>query len=527
MTDKIPVLIIGAGPTGLVMACQLLMRGVECKIVDRLEQPVTTSRAFTIHARTLELLQMMGLHDEYQGRGFPVKAMQYHFMGKDESPYLDFTEIDSPYPFCLNISQTDTEAILRDKLAALGGVIEWGTQVESLQEQADSVVCEAVNRVTGETSRIEADWVVGCDGYRSVVRQSMDIPFDGEEYIGTEMKMMDVAVEGFEEPTDRIHYFITKDHLLLFAKLPNEHYRVLISDMGGAQTETVREAFQQVADIHFQGRVQIGEPVWATNFKISRRKVDTFRQGRIFLAGDAAHVNSPAGGQGMNASIQDAFNLSWKLADVVNGQSDAGLLDTYEQERNPVAAQVVEGTHFLNSIIMAHGRNMEDRIALTRAPGWNRKAVNQISGVSYTYRSATAEEDEPDLALAAFVGDRCPHCWLANGQNLYDYLNHKGYTLLYIVGGETSAETVSSYYAAALGFCDDFAIDIKPLMLVPSDALQAVIGADAIVDSASAVTTDSVYLIRPDGYIAAASPATQVDALRDILTDHYFVNKKG
>ena len=186
----------------------------------------------------------------------------------------------------------------------------------------------------------------------------MDIPFDGERYEGM-MRMMDVPLEGFEGSLDAIHYFIAKEHMLLINKLPGENFRVLISDKSeGTPAEQAREAFQEILDQHFGGRVQLGEPRWVTNFRNARRKANSYRFGSVFLVGDAAHVNSPAGGQGMNVAMGDAFNLGWKLGMVVQGLAEESLLDTYETERGPVAHQMLDGTNYMHNIIMAHGAKM-------------------------------------------------------------------------------------------------------------------------------------------------------------------------
>ncbi|MEP7286055.1 MAG: FAD-dependent monooxygenase [Chloroflexota bacterium] len=530
MPSHVPVLVVGSGPTGLIMASQLLRRGVSCRLIDRLEQPVTTSRSFTIHARTLELMTQLGLHDKFRAHGLPTYAMTYHFMGKEETPAVDFTELDSPYPFCLNINQNETEAILRDYFASVGGTIEWNYQLQSLEQTDDGVTCTLVNRATNAAETVEADWVLGCDGFYSTVRRFMDIPFDGEEYTGMEFKMMDVPVEGFEPSTDSIHYYMTKEHLLLFAKLVGENFRVLISDMGGQKTETVREAFQAVTDVHFGGSVRIGEPSWATNFKIARRKVDTFRQKHVFLAGDSAHVNSPAGGQGMNVSMQDAFNLGWKLAEVINGEANAGLLDTYEAERNPIAAQLLAGTHYLNSIIMGHGNNMEDRLALTKVENWNLKAVSQIAGISYTYRESIhpllAKTWDVPLALEAYPGDRVPYYELGDGKSIFDCFNHPDHTLLFILSETATPETLHTYAGQAAKLIAAFKMPIAVRFIVPASMAYQTDNANVLVDTnhsqdQASAFVDSVYLVRPDLYIAEGCPATEIEAMQEAMHTLY------
>jgi NADPH-dependent dioxygenase len=485
MSDEI--LIVGAGPTGLIMACELLSMGVPCRIIDRLEQPVTTSRSFTIHARTLELLDKLDLASDYIAQGHKAYSMDYHFAGTDVVSSIDFRELDSHYPFCLIINQQDTEAVLRKKLAALGGVIEWNTKLEMLEQAEDGqVTVELLHVDSDETETIQPEWLIGCDGFFSTVRRNLNLPFDGEEYAG-EMKMMDVALDDWPLSHESIYYFVTRDHMLLVTKLPGTNYRVLISDTGqGATTETARDDFQRVMDLHFNGAVRLHEPVWTTVFKISKRKTDTYRVNRIFLAGDAAHVNSPAGGQGMNVSMQDAFNLAWKLALVTKGLAPTELLDTYKDERLPIAKQMHEGTQFIHSIIMAHGKGMDERIALTQAPGWNRRAVNQIAGISYTYR-----QPEIDAPLAS--GDRAPNVFFNGNQSLYKHLDKSLPTLFVMLANEDDYKNVSADIAAI-----QETFPIKVQIVGAGDGLA---DRDGSIRDTYHVQQSTLFLIRPDRYI--------------------------
>ena len=490
MSDSI--LIVGAGPTGLIMGCELLSAGVNCRVIDRLDQPVTTSRSFTIHARTLELLDKLDLADEFIENGHEAKSMDYHFAGTDVVSKIDFDELDSYYPYCLIINQQDSEALLRKKFKELGGVIEWGTKLENLeQDDAGNITVELSHLDTDETETINPDWLIGCDGFYSTVRRNLNLSFDGYEYAG-EMKMMDVALDGFTTGDDSIHYFITREHMLLITKLPGTNYRVLISDTGqGATTETARDDFQRVVDLHFNGDVQLDDPEWTTVFKIARRKSDTYRVNNIFLAGDSAHVNSPAGGQGMNVSMQDAFNLAWKLALVIKEQAPAELLDTYREERLPIAKQMHEGTQFLHSIIMAHGKGLDERIALTQADGWNRRAANQIAGISYTYRQGESESH-------LIAGDRAPNVHFGDNQSFYDTVDRFVPTLYVMLATDDDFQSVID---DAVALTEQFPISLQ--VVADNDIDDGV-----IIDSGRAIRSiygvggqTRFYLIRPDRYI--------------------------
>lgn len=515
--SSLPVLIIGSGPAGLIMANQLALLGVQVRLIDRLPRPVTSSRAFTIHARTLELLGQMGLAKAFLDQSLKTYAMDYHFPTKDEIPKLDFTELDSIFPFCLTINQCDTESILRDHLASLRLQTEWNTKLISFEQNEAGLVTAVLEDVeTGAQETVQTHWLIGCDGYYSVVRQQLGLPYDGDDYAGT-MKMMDVPVEGFKDTHHSIHYYISKEHMLLINKLPGPNFRVLISDMGGVvPTEIARDAFQAVVDKHFHGQVQLGQPVWSTNFKIGKRLVNHYRQGSVFLVGDSAHINSPAGGQGMNVSMQDAFNLAWKLALVVRGEAHPSLLDSYEAERAPIAAQMLEGTQYIHSIIMAHGQGMEERIARLKADGWNKQAVNQIAGISYNYR---AQEETAELA----AGDRAPDTELTTGRRIYDFIQTDGYTLFLFSGVERNTADLTALVAQLE---NRYQASLAVRFIVPSGTgllLNHMVVDDGAFHKRYKVgNTPTVFVVRPDAYIGykglASNPAGVLAYLDQHLT---------
>jgi 2-polyprenyl-6-methoxyphenol hydroxylase-like FAD-dependent oxidoreductase len=499
---EVPVLIVGAGPTGATLGIELGRRGVACRVVDRLAGPVTTSRSFTLHARTLELFEMAGIADRFLERGLCAVSMDYHFKGTAEPARVDFSQLRSRYPFTLIINQNVTEQVLRDQLTALGATVEWATELRSLSQEPDGrLTALLVHQPSGREEIVRTRWLVGCDGVQSTVRAQLDIPYEGGEYTGMQMRMMDAPLRGFPLQDDRIHYFISTARLLLVTKLPGANYRVLISDMQGTPaTETARSAFQDVLDEHFCGSVSLGEPEWATVFRIWKRVTPRYRHGGVFLAGDAAHCHSPAGGQGMNVCVQDAFNLGWKLALVCAGEADESLLDTYEQERRPIAQQVIEGTNALHSIIMAHGTSIEDRIALSREPSFTQQAISKISGLVYHYRDAAKPPGFPQLGGLA-AGDRTPDTRLNPGLRLHDLLRHERHTLLVLPSNAGGA--------ALDGLVGDltrrFGTWLRVEVLAPAHG-----DADG----------DVFCLIRPDGYLAMRGRLTNSPALLAALAEH-------
>lgn len=524
-----PVLIVGSGPTGATLAIELLRRGVPCRIIDRLHGPVVTSRSFTLHARTLELFEMAGTVDLFYEQGLRNFSMDYHFQGVETTARLDFSQLKSQYPFTLIINQNVTEEVLRKHLTTFGTQVEWGTELRSLSHGNGQVTAVLVHEPSGLEEVVQTDWLVGCDGVHSTVRKQLNLPFEGDEYTGMQMRMMDVPLTGFPLARDRIHYLITTDRLLLIVKLPGPNYRVLISDMRGTPpTETARSAFQAAVDEHFHGNVLLGEPEWATVFRIWRRVTSSYRQNRVFLAGDAAHCHSPAGGQGMNACIQDAFNLGWKLALVIRGEAHESILDTYERERRPIAQQVIEGTHALHGIIMDHGTPLQQRIALSQQPGFSGQAVSKISGLAYHYRNTITVPAGLAPLDGLLPGDRAPDVRLTTELRLHNLLRHPAYTLLLFQPASATAsedkrvlEALTKQVKAYFGRC----VRVQVLTL-PGQGMAAPAGAiitesDEVHRLYGVAERISLCLVRPDGYIrlrcCLSDKAAVFAALKDDL----------
>ncbi|MDE1672625.1 FAD-dependent monooxygenase [Nocardia gipuzkoensis] len=437
------ILIVGAGPAGLTLALELLRWGVPCRVIDKRPGPATTSRSFTVHVRTLEGYDRAGVVAPLLDMGIWSGGMVFHFEGDErEAERLAFEQLSHRYPGILLLEQNRLESFLRAHLAARGVLVEWSTELRALTTSDSGRVTATLvhtNASTPVAEVVNPDWLVGCDGVRSTVRTLLGLDFRGDEYTGS-MRMMDVPVFGLPHNDTDIHYDIHRGEMLLTAPLPTEaqlptNYRVLIHDPTPArkakpELDAARAEFQQAIERHFGATALLGEPKWATVFEIWRRVSSAYRIGNIFLCGDAAHVHSPAGGQGMNASIQDALNLGYKLAGVAAGEAPEEVLNTYEVERRPVAEQVIEGTHRLHSFMMAHGKSMEDRRAVIRAPGFKQAAAEQIAGLSYSYREVIAQPPGLLPLEGLRAGDRAPDVAITPTLWLHDLLRHPGYTLL-------------------------------------------------------------------------------------------------
>ncbi|WP_433040394.1 FAD-dependent oxidoreductase [Dactylosporangium sp. CS-033363] len=325
------VIIVGGGPTGLWLACELRLAGVDATVLDRRPARTGESRAGGLHARTLEILELRGLAERFLAEGRRVPNA--HFAGL----WLDMSRLDTKYPFVLGLVQSRIEALLEEHLHGYGAAVRWNAEVTAVHQSADFA---EVRTAAGETFR--GDYVVACDGGRSTVRGLLGIPFEGT---GPTVSSMLADVQLADPPDGPIFQRRTPlgDYTVL--QLEPGCHRLMLNQYDPAprdaplDLETFRALFTAMAGTDYG----LHSPRWISRYHDAARLAATYRRGRFLLAGDAAHVHWPAGGQGLNTGMQDATNLGWKLAATIRG-ADPALLDTYEAERRPVAARVLANT---------------------------------------------------------------------------------------------------------------------------------------------------------------------------------------
>jgi 2-polyprenyl-6-methoxyphenol hydroxylase-like FAD-dependent oxidoreductase len=341
LPSETQVLIVGAGPSGLALATCLAGHGVDHVLVDRLDAPPPTSRAAAVHARTLEVLGKLGVSDTMvaAGRSITTLAMQE----RDKTLLqIGFEQIPSRYQFVLALPQNETEAILARRLEALGGGVRRGQEAVAVA-QDDAGATVTLRDAGGTTASVRARYVVGADGYHSAVRQSAGIGFSAGTYAQT-FVLADLHMD-WPLGADVMRVFFAPEGMLLVVPFSEDRYRI-VATVDSAEAHPTLGDTQALLDqrgpASLPGRAR--ELVWSSRFRIHHGVADRYRAGRIFLAGDAAHVHSPAGGQGMNIGVQDAVALGDRLAAVIGGREPEASLDEYEAERRPVAQQVVAET---------------------------------------------------------------------------------------------------------------------------------------------------------------------------------------
>ncbi len=335
----LPVLLVGAGPTGLILAAELIRHGTTCRIIDKAAGPTPLSKATTVQARSLEMLEDLGILDEAMAAGTQSHGVNiYH--GSNRLLHVSYGDLESPYPFLLNIPQSTMERVLGDLVARRGLNIEWNTELVGFT-QDDEGVTATLRRADGQEETVRAAWLVGCDGAHSIVRHTLNIDFAGHSYTQW-FGLADVTLHwGLWH--DELHGFVHPTGLFFAIPLPGEdRYRVVMeAEEPPAGTDLTLADFQAALDQRGPGNAILSDPGWIAPFKVNARRAEKYRVGRAFIGGDAAHIHSPTGGLGLNTGMQDAYNLAWKLALVIRGLADPALLDSYEAERAPVADAVL------------------------------------------------------------------------------------------------------------------------------------------------------------------------------------------
>ncbi|MFF6828791.1 FAD-dependent monooxygenase [Streptomyces longwoodensis] len=410
--ERRPVLVVGAGPVGLVLATELLAQGVPVRLVDHAAaQPQQHSRASVVWPRSLELLGRIGASEPLIERGNRLDSVQYY----SDKRHLGAVEMSrlagTPYPFGVVVPQDTTEEVIRTRLAAYGGEIEFGT-LTGLDTAGERPVAE-VRRADGSTDRVEAEYVIGADGAHSAVRR-----FAGIELLGTGNDVLfaigDGPVAG-DLDQHALVYCYSRSGALGIAPFGGGTYRLAISvpDWRGEQGPPP-ELFQRFVDERSPRPGIVGELEWSTIFRARRRVAETMRAGRVFLAGDAAHVFSAAGAQGMNTGIQDAVNLAWKLAGVVRGAFEPGILDTYDTDRRLAAERIVLTTAKQTSWGLFKRRHelalRDATVRLAHRTGaLQRFGAPLMAQHDVSYRPAESLRDTlPGLTRRIRTGDRLP-----------------------------------------------------------------------------------------------------------------------
>jgi 2-polyprenyl-6-methoxyphenol hydroxylase-like FAD-dependent oxidoreductase len=527
------ILVVGGGPVGLTLACELYRHGVSCRIVEQEILRHEQSRATDIQAGTLRVLEDMGVLRAFHEAGAERDELAM-FADGELIAHMSVTELDTPYPYALGLGQNESERLLEEHLNRLGGTLERGVRVTGVSDGPGGV---EVTLATDSGDSVETyDWVVGCDGSHSAVRKSVGLKLTGSTLAD---RFFLADVDYVSDRSDREISFWTGAHgALIVLPIPGT-VRVFgdlsATDVGEIDLAFVRREIQnrtrENADATALG--------WAATFNVHARIVDSYRMGRVFLAGDAAHIHSPAGGHGMNTGVQDAYNLGWKLALVVRGEAHETLLDSYDAERRPVGRAVVTETDWETRAATwrsAIGQRTVGRLigfALKLTP-IRQRMMNHALELDVGYpASPIVGESRPSLLSAHLVGsdeteEPCVGQWREFGAGpgpglvapdvnwahgrLYDSLVGTQHTLLLFDGHADTEEGYARLNQTALDIEAEFGRHVRTHVVVPHAEVPAQLSAKSVLLDPDGdahhrygASAECAYLIRPDGYIGFRS----------------------
>ena len=515
---KTDVIIVGAGPTGLSLACQLIRYGVDFVVIEKNEGVTPYSKALGVHARTLEIYEQIDLAKKALERGTIAGKVRL-LEGGEIMGEVDLSHIGqglSAYPFMLVLEQSENERLLYEYLQAHGRDVVWQTELASLA-QNDTGVTVNVKNSAGESQVIAGKYLVGCDGPKSPVRHALGLSFEGSTFERL-FYVADVRID-WKYSHDALHVCLARNAVVAFFPMPGaKRWRIVgafpeefARDEGEILYEEIEARIKEEAEID----LDITRVAWFSTYKVHTRHVEKFSSGRCFLAGDSAHIHTPAGGQGMNTGIQDAYNLAWKMALVLRGAAAARILDTYNEERLPNAKRLLQttdrmfnlaaGTDWLVNVIRTTVFPPMAKFILS-FDAIKKRFFPLISQIGITYRDSSLSAHDGDGDFEVKAGDRLPY-FLVDGKSVYDKLRRPKFHLLTFSDGQSDYVRDSQGQPGEIQSKDADLIDHYVLPLYPLAA--EVFG----------VNKPFNVLLRPDNYIGFISLNTSSDRVAEYLKD--------
>ncbi|HEU5420547.1 MAG TPA: FAD-dependent monooxygenase [Streptosporangiaceae bacterium] len=495
------IVIVGAGPTGLILAAELALAGVRSVVLERRDGPRTDSRAICIHARTMEAFDLRGLASVFATSGLAVPSFPLGPRGAR----IKFGALDSDFPYLLDIPQSQVERLLLERATGLGAEVRWSTTVTAISQDDSGVTV-----TTGDGGQERADYVAGCDGVRSFVRDELAIPFPGIHNPGSVI-LADLRLGGL--PMDAAYGDISRNGMLLVFPFRDGTCRVVLYDYARADVPVTEPV--TLPEVVAGLRRVVGEDFspdgmyWSGRYRSESRQVPYYRSGRVLLAGDAAHAHSPAGAQGMNTGLQDAMNLGWKLAAQVGGWAPDWLLDSYHAERHPVGADVLAltGRQFrLNVARTVPGRVRRWAVhrLLVPLPPVQSRLAREYSGVAIRYPAA-GPGNPGDPAAAGRAGAASPATGPAAAAQAHPLTGFRLPPGTVTVPGARSVRLAELFHDGKFVLLSTAPGDAPPAASMPPGRVTAVAARPADARRRGAHRLPAAALVRPDGYVAWAT----------------------
>ncbi|MDR3615447.1 MAG: FAD-dependent monooxygenase [Candidatus Obscuribacterales bacterium] len=543
--NRINVLIVGAGPVGLTLACELARRGVDFRIIDKELKASDKSKALGIHSRTLEILESMGMVDKFMAAGHLVYGTNFWHKEK-KILHLNLDEIDGPFPYAMMLPQCDTERLLTEQLATFGKYIEWGSTLTTFAQTQNGVRSEIMH-ADGSNEAIESDYITGCDGAHSCVRHALGLTFEGAQY-----KSGFATFDGhlsFDKSDDELNLFISENGILACFPMGDGRYRIIADEEVATHNtgdELTLESMQKIVDERGSTGMILSDPVWLTWFTINKRAANNYQVGRAFVLGDAAHIHSPALGQGMNSGMQDSFNLAWKLELVVKGLADRKLLESYENERHPVGKMLLRNTDVATKMITLRNpisSKLRDVLLplIVDHEVVQHRALKTLSmlGVNYRHSKITGEQrnDFSEATLTKFgawlgfnhgpqPGDRAPDGYVSSSQDnentrLFPRIANIKHNILVFAGLKPESDLEASMNKLALFVQSDYAQYADVHFVITNETASEALNKEVeiLVDEDQSLhhlygsSRECFYIIRPDGYVGFRSQSLSPEAI--------------
>jgi len=541
------ILIVGAGPTGLTMAAVLARHGLRPRIIDRaVEPPRDRSRAVVIQARTLELFEDLGIVQDVLDETLVVDEVNFYGpSGRHGSLRIDPAWIDSRYGRIVSLPQDRTESILRNLIERSGITVEQGVELVALADrEAEAEI--TLRHADGREERTTAAWVLGCDGLHSAVRELSGIPFVGSTY-PDEGLLGDVDIR-WPLPDGQIAICPGVTGVLLAFPLPGaRHFRIILiqpatgslDDRTLTEQEFIHDVRAALPAFRDAESTELLRQHWLTRYRLHRKGAATYRRGRSFVAGDAAHIHSPVGAQGMNTGIQDAWNLAWKIALVARGEAPASLLESYDAERRPVGERLLHVTDRFFALAAGGGRvgRAVRRILPTVAirvlqvPLLRKRVARFVSQTGIRYRESPLSLEAHGAARleasAPHAGDRAPDVELAPSRWLGALLHGPRHTLLLFAGQSTALLERFAVMSDEIGARYGRLVEPVIIRLDPAHPAIGEVDRRGAAHARYGAGPGAIYLVRPDGYIAFRGAGTDVEALRATLRQRFIVSTAG
>jgi 2-polyprenyl-6-methoxyphenol hydroxylase-like FAD-dependent oxidoreductase len=542
--EETDVLVVGAGPTGLTMACELARHGVKPQIIDKATAPSDKSKAFAVHARTLELFENMGMVEQILAKGQPAGGVAFYDEGEKLVSIDIAGAISSKYPFIQIIAQSDTEEVLLEHLDQYELKVQRGVELLGFSGDGEHVVARLRDE-GGSERELRCRYLIGNDGAHSRVRKELGLPFEGAPY-PSQWLLADIELD-WDLPYDELSVFFHRSGTTAFFPLYGRRGRLMFESpdapLDEVQPEPTTELVRQKCEERKIPYRAIENPTWLAWFRLHHRIVSSYQVGSVFLGGDAAHIHSPVGGQGMNMGIQDAYNLAWKLALVLHGKAVPSLLDSYQVERHRIDSEIVEFTDVATKAATIHNpvfsaiRNTAIRI-VSKFSAIQARMLSTMAQVELHYRdSPIVAEDWSRPTVSGFTpakhelaaGERVPDFELLSVDDgrtecLYDLLTGSEHELIMFCGVAPTDAELSVLHTAVSELGPEFG-DLLELHLVrgPGEIDDLPPVASTHVDpglrmhAAFGAASTSFVLVRPDGYVAYRNQPADLGKLRTYM----------